>query len=153
MESAMSGLEEVDRGYDQSSDYKSDYTEESQARNANWNLRHLTISETTLKFLDKDPNLHDLMPLIDQICSTNSLDNRSIELYRCMLSSKIMEKMAWTDEDDETGFGNLDTARMYLFQFLDGTRNGYRGKLATILKRTYTSGEDSPKRKKFLGLF
>ena len=146
----MSGLEEeTDRGYD----HQNDYSGESQGRNANWNLRHLTISETALKFLDDDPNLHDLMPLIDQICSTNSLDNTSIELYRCMLSSKIAEKMAWTDEDDETGFGNLDTARMYLFQFLDGTRNGYRGKLATILKRVYT-GEGAPvKRKKFLGIF
>lgn len=141
--------ESMDRQYDQ----HTDYNQESQARNANWNLRHLTISETTLKFLDKDPNLHDLMPLIDQICSTNNLDNKSIELYRCMISSKILEKMAWTDEDDETGFGNLDTARMYLFQFLDGTRGGYRGKLATILKRVYASEGSPPKRKKFLGLF
>ena len=145
----MSDLEEMDRG----NDNRTDYNQGSQGRNANWNLRHLTISETTLKFLDNDPNLHDLMPLIDQICSTNSLDNRSIELYRCMLSSKIMEKMAWTDEDDETGFGNLDTARMYLFQFLDGTRNGYRGKLATILKREYTREGTPAKRKKFLGIF
>ena len=146
----MSG---IDEGSDRGRDHQNDYNHESQGRNTNWNLRHLTISETALKFLEDDPNLHDLIPLIDQICSTNSLDNTSIELYRCMLSSKILEKMAWTDEDNETGFGNLDTARMYLFQFLDGTRNGYRGKLATILKREYTREGTPAKRKKFLGLF
>lgn len=149
MEREILESEHTDRSYDQ----QSDYSKESQARNANWNLRHLTLSETALKFFDSDPNLSDLAPLVDQICTTNKLDNSGIELYRCMLSSKILEKMAWSDEDDEIGFGNLDTARMYIYQVIDGTRGGYRGKLATILRRMYTRDDAPMKRKKILGIF
>ena len=138
---------------DRSVDKNEDYTGEKRTRDTNWNLSHLTLSYTALKFFQDDPNLHDLMPLVDQICATNKLDYRGIELYRCMISSKILEKMAWSDEDDETGFANLDTARMYLFQLLDGTLDGYRGELATILKRKYDVQEIPQTKKKFLGLF
>ena len=138
---------------DSNVDKNEDYTREHQTRDTNWNLSHLTLSYTALKFFNDDPNLHDLLPLVDQICATNKLDYRGIELYRCMISSKILEKMAWADEDDETGFGNLDTARTYLFMLLDGTLEGYRGELATILKRKYDVQEVPQPRKKFLGLF
>ena len=138
---------------DSNIDKNEDYTREHQTRDTNWNLSHLTLSYTALKFFNDDPNLHDLLPLVDQICATNKLDYRGIELYRCMISSKILEKMAWADEDDETGFGNLDTARTYLFMLLDGTLEGYRGELATILKRQYEHVEAPQSRKKFLGLF
>ena len=138
---------------DDNADKQRDYAREQRARETNWNLSHLTLSHTALEFFANDPNLHDLLPLADQICATNSLDYRGIELYRCMISSKILEKMAWADEDDETGFGNLDTARTYLFMLLDGTLDGYRGRLATVLKREYEHTEAPQQKKKFLGLF
>lgn len=149
MEGEQAELERVD----DNADKRRDYLGERQTRDTNWNLSHLTLSYTALRFFARDPNLHDLMPLVDQICATNKLDYKGIELYRCMISSKILEKMAWADEDDETGFGNLDTARTYLFMLLDGTLDGYRGELATILKRQYDHVEVPQPRKKFLGLF
>ena len=149
MERERSELERAD----DNADKRRDYVGERQTRDTNWNLSHLTLSYTALKFFQEDPNLHDLMPLVDQIVATNKLDYKGIELYRCMISSKILEKMAWADEDDETGFGNLDTARTYLFMLLDGTLDGYRGELATVLKRQYDHVEVPQQRKKFLGLF
>ena len=101
----------------------------------NWNLAHLTSSRIAVRFFLSDPLLKDLVPLVDQIVSTNKIDERGRDLYRCMISSQISEMMLWADEDDDSSFAKINTARLYLFMLLDGMKEGYRGKLATELRR------------------
>ena len=137
--------EEEDIQYDKHSDYGNELA----SRGTNWNLRHLTISDEALDWFKDDDYLYDFIPLIDQICNTNKLDERGIELYRCMITSMVAEKILWTDEDDQQGFDKLNTARIYLFSLLDGTKDGYRGKLATELKRVYKKQEQEKKKRRF----
>ncbi len=114
----------------------------------NWNLAHLTISQITVKFFRDRAILADLLPLVDQIMATSNLDNRGVDLYRCMINSQIIEIMLFTDEDDNKAFSALNTARIYLFMLLEGMRKGYRGALATELRRVYRrEAEPQPKKK------
>lgn len=117
----------------------------------NWNLAHLTISPIAVKFFTDHEILNDLLPLVDQIMATSNLDNRGIELYRCMINSQLLEIMVWTDEDEDESFQALNTAKTYLFMLLEGMRGGYRGKLATELRRVYRrEEEEAPKKRGWL---
>lgn len=136
----QSSPENTQEYYDRRGDYGSLPT--------NWNLSHLTISPIALKFFTDHEILNDLLPLVDQIMSTSNLDNRGIDFYRCMINSQILEIMLWTDEDEDASFQALNTARTYLFMLLEGMRGGYRGKLATELRRVYRrEQEEAPKKK------
>lgn len=131
--------EQYDRYYDQVAGYDQPPT--------NWNLSHLTLSQTALRFFDGDPRLMSLTPLVDQICATNLIDDRGRDFYRCLINSQIAEMQLWTDENDDTGFEKLNTARIYLFMLLDGMKEGYRGKLATELRRVYKKEAQEPKKR------
>jgi hypothetical protein len=123
----------------------------SQQLPTNWNLAHLTSSRTALIFFLSDPLLADLVPLVDQIVATNKIDERGRELYRCMISSQINEMMLWADEDDDSSFAKINTARLYLFMLIDGMKDGYRGKLATELRRVLRREVNpQPQRREFL---
>lgn len=114
----------------------------------NWNLAHLTLSPIALKFFEDRTILNDLLPLVDQIMATSYLDERGVDLFRCMINSQILEIMLWSDEEAEEDFNALDTARIYLFMLLEGMKKGYRGKLATELRRVYRrEQEEAPKKK------
>lgn len=140
--------------YEQEGQYSPESVEEYYDRRGdytlptNWNLAHLTISQIAVRFFDDNAILNDLLPLVDQIMATSNLDNRGIELYRCMINSQILEIMLWADEDADEDFTALNTARTYLFMLLEGMRKGYRGKLATELRRVYKrEQEERPKKK------
>jgi len=114
----------------------------------NWNLAHLTLSQITVRFFNDRKILKDLLPLVDQIMATSYLNDRGVDLYRCMINSQILEIMLWSDEEEEEDFNSLNTARTYLFMLLEGMRKGYRGKLATELRRVYKrEQEERPKKR------
>lgn len=139
-------------GYEEESGYAPEEVDEYQDRRrdygydlpTNWNLSHLTLSQLAIDFFAQHESLHDLMPLVDQIMSTSRLDERGVDLYRCMINSQIAEVMLWTDEDDDKGFRALNTARIYLFMLLEGMRGGYRGRLATEVRRVYRREREEP---------
>lgn len=132
--------EDVQEYYDRRGDYS--------VLPTNWNLSHLTISPIAIKFFTDHKILNDLLPLVDQIMSTSKLDNRGVELYQCMINSQILEIMLWTDEDEDESFQALNTARTYMFLLLEGMRKGYRGALATELRRVYRREQDEAPKKR-----
>jgi len=136
---------EIEQHHDFEEDYKKDYYQDLPV---DFNLNHLTLSETAIKFFSEDPQLENLVPLIDQICSTNCIDDRGRDLYRSMIMSQIIELQMWTDEDDDKGFIKINTAKQYLFILLDGCLDGYRGRMATELKRTYRTETSEPTKKR-----
>lgn len=131
-------------------EYYDNQRDQGQELPTNWNLAHLTSSRTAKIFFLSDPLLKDLVPLVDQIVATNRIDERGRDLYRCMISSQIAEMMLWADEDDDTSFAKINTARLYLFMLLDGMKDGYRGKLATELRRVLRrEGSEKPRKRGF----
>jgi len=128
-------------------DFSRDYQEDYELP-VEWNLHHLTISKEALKFFHKHRVLHDFKPLIDQITSTNWLDWNGCEYYKYMVDGLILNLSV-------AGYGNtqdeqlvMNVARAYMHQLIDGCKGGYRGKLATEVKRTYRmeSGQQQGKR-------
>jgi len=112
-------------------------------------LIHLTVSDTALAFFEKYPILHDFKPLVDQLVSTNYFDDRQTEYYKRLIDELIIDLHI-------TGYGDtgeeaqvLNIARSYMYQIIDGCRGGYRGRLATEIRRTYTSlnQPEQPKKK------
>ena len=132
-------------GAEKAHDFKGDYNKDYyQDLPVNFDLNHLTLSETAMEFFDSDERLKLLLPLVDQVSATNILDDRGIDLYRSMVSSQIYTLMMTIDEDDDEAFIKLNTGRQYLFNLIDGCYKGYRGRLATETKRVYrteSSGE------------
>ena len=143
--------EDVDMaGAEKSHDFKNDYNKDYyQDLPVNFDLNHLTLSETALEFFSEDEYLKLLVPLVDQISATNILDERGIDLYRNMISLQINTLMFTIDEDDDDAFIRLNTAKQYLFNLIDGCYKGYRGRLATETKRVYRTetGGEGKKRK------
>ena len=136
---------DIEQQGDFEGDYKKDYYQDLPV---DFNLNHLTLSETALKFFSEDVMLRNLLPLVDQICATNWVDERGRDLYRSMIMSQIIELQMWSDEDDDEGFIRLNTAKQYLFTLLDGCLEGYRGRMATELKRTYRTETSEPSKKR-----
>ena len=129
------------------SDLKADYGEDYDTP-VEWNLHHLTISKQALKFFDRHVVLHNFKPLVDQITATNHLDWNGCEYYKYMVDGLLLNL-------NIAGFGNtqeeqsvINIARTYMHQVIDGCKGGYRGKLATEIKRTYRmdSGQSQEKR-------
>lgn len=133
---------------------KKDYNQDSYQMPVDFNLYHLTLSEETLEFFRSDENLCKVFPLIDQIVATNYLDDRGVELYRSMVTSLIIDLQIFMDEDDEEGFTKLNTARTYMFMLIDACKRGYRGRLATEVRRVYrTESEGGQTRRRRFGIF
>ena len=128
------------------SDFKEDYGRDQSL--ANFNLSHLSLSNTVIKYLDADPILKDFKPLADQIMATNNLDDRNIRIYKNTFDSMILERtmQGGLTRDQHR---KLDVARIYLHQIIDGCRKGYRGALVTELRRVYrTERGEQPQEKK-----
>lgn len=116
----------------------------------NSSLAHLTLSEIIMEFMNSDPLLATLVPLADQICATNYLDDRGVALHKAMIDSAILHIKIYGDEDDQTGHAKLRTARQYLHSLIDGCRKGYRGRLATEIRRTIrTETGESPEKRRW----
>ena len=115
-------------------DIKEDYYQDQMP--VNFNLAHLSLSGTVMRFLGSDKILEDFKPLADQIMATNSLDDRNIRIYKNMFDSMILERSMRGGLTKEQ-HGKLDTARLYMHQLIDGCRKGYRGALVTELRRVY----------------
>ena len=102
----------------------------------NSSLAHLTLSEKIMEFLEEEDITKTLVPLADQICATNWLDERGVALNKAMVDSAILHIKIFGNEDDHSGQARLRTARHYLHQLLDGCLKGYRGRLATEMRST-----------------
>ena len=102
----------------------------------NSSLAHLTLSEKIMKFLEEDPITAPLVPLADQVCATNYLDDRGVVLNKALIDSAILHIKIFGNEDNHLGQARLRTARHYLHQLIDGCHRGYRGRLATEMRST-----------------
>jgi len=123
--------------------YKSDLEDDFNLP-VSWALDHLTHSKVALSFFNKHQVLHDLKPIADQIMATNYLDWRGAEYYKFLVDGIILNLMA-------SGYGNsqyetrvLDVARTYLHQLIDGCKGGYRGRLATEIRRVFRTEINQP---------
>jgi len=122
--------EGMDRYYDQQKDYEYDLP-------TNWNLYHLTLSRIAVDYFKKHKILEDFAPIVDQIMATNKLDWRGAEYYKYMVDELIL-KLYISGYGDSTEESKLiRIARVYMHQIVDGCKEGYRGKLATELRRVY----------------
>jgi len=114
------------------------------------NLVHLTLSETALEFFEKYPVLHDFKPLVDQVVATNYFDDRGAEYYKRVADEIVIDLLiaGYGDTGEEAKVLNI--ARSYMYQIIEGSRGGYRGRLATEIRRTstYTHQQASQPKKK-----
>ena len=113
-------------------------------------LIHLTLSDTALTFFEKYPVLHDFKSLVDQLVATNHFDDRQAEYYKRMIDELVIDLhiAGYGDTGEEAKVLNI--ARSYMYQIVDGAKGGYRGRLATEIRRTstYTHQSDSQPKKK-----
>jgi len=135
------GQAEATRRYDV---YRDEYYSEP----VNFNLQHLTLSEEAVRFFKEDERLRKLVPLVDQVMATNKLDDRAASFYKYLADSLIIRLIMFTSEDDPGAHIKLHTARAYMYQLIDGARGGYRGRLATEIRRVYRTEESEPKRRR-----
>lgn len=136
----MAEIEEIVEGYEKEVALQNAL---NSAPMVNTSLAHLTLSEEIMEFLREDEITKTLVPLADQICATNYLDDRGVALHKAMIDSAILHIKIYGDEDDQRGQGNLRVARMYLHQLIDGCKKGYRGRLATEIRRTIRTESES----------
>ena len=143
----MAEVNEIAEGYEKEAAFHESMTSSPMI---NTSLAHLTLSEEIMEFLKEDPLLKSLVPLADQICATNYLDDRGVALHKAMIDSAVLHLKIYGDEDDQAGHANLRTARQYLHSLADGCRKGYRGRLATEIRRTIrTETGESPEKRRW----
>jgi len=129
------------------------YPEPYLAEAVNFNLQHLTLSEEAVAFFKNDERLRGLVPLIDQITSTNRLDDRGAAFYKYLVDSLIIRLLMFSDPGDPLKHERLHVARAYIYGIIDGCRGGYRGRLATEIRRVYRTEEaeaERPRRRRWL---
>jgi len=117
-------------------------------------LIHLTLSDTALKFFSKYKVLHDFKPLVDQLVATNHLEARQADYYKRVVDEMCIDLhiAGYGDTGKEAKVLNL--ARTYMYQIIDGSIGGYRGRLSTEIRRTSTYTHQMPQQpKKRWGLF
>jgi len=107
----------------------------------NYNLLHLTESDLLTRFFKQHPSLSTLHPLCDAIIATNSADKREILRNKYRIDVILLKHQVWTSEDSHQDHVALDVLRSYIHQILDGTYNGYRGKMVTEEVRRYESAD------------
>jgi len=127
--------------------FKADYNDDLQL-GTEWNVFHLSVSKTALKFFSRHEVLRDFKPLVDQISATNHLDRNEREYYKYMVDGQIMElyKDGYGDHPEESRVINV--ARQYMHNLIDGCKGGYRGKLVTEVRRVYRSERSEGDNKK-----
>ncbi len=140
------GLPDVVQSHDQQRDLQRDLKQQIPVP---YSLLHLTLSDTAMEFFSRNPNLHSLKPLADQIISTNYLNDQGVLLYKALVDSMIIKKKLQSNEDDQDGYATLDTARIYLHALIEGCKGGYRGRLVTEMKRVYSAESKEPKKRKW----
>jgi len=141
MDEQESNLGEAELRKDLNEDYYQDQMP------TNFNLRHLSLSETVMKFFLTDKDLlADFMPLADQIMATNCLVERDIRIYKNIFDSMIIER-SMRGGLSRRQHGKLDTARLYMHQLIDGCRKGYRGALVTERVYKVNRNDETQERK------
>ncbi len=128
---------------------------EKEARNelpVNWNLSHLTLSDIAQTFFASDPRLKDLSIFADQIVATNYLTQIKGNFYKAGLEAEVLTEMINSDESDPI-HGALGKANLYLQNVIDGAFEGYRGKLATEVRRSYKVEEDEKEQDRRWSIF
>ena len=139
--------EEVEEAYDVEGDYRGDRSRDTPV---NENLHHLTLSDLALKFLEKYPALAVLNPLVDQITATNYLDWNGAEYYKYYVDHMICTLQMGGFGETIEEYTAVDTIRAYLHQLIDGCKGGYRGRLATEIRRVYSrTPTQSPQKKRW----
>jgi hypothetical protein len=113
-------------------------------------MNHLTLSKVVMDFLDESQVTRQLKPLADQIVATNRLDEIGIVRFKFEVDLAIARIKMWSYEDYQPDHARLKVAQTYLHQLVDGCKGGYRGKLATEIRRVYRS--ESPEKKRRWGL-
>ena len=85
MDEQESNLGETELEKDLNEDYYQDQVP------VNFNLAHLSLSGTVMRFFGSDKTLEDFKPLADQIMATNNLDDRGIRVYKNIIDSIIIK--------------------------------------------------------------
>lgn len=111
----------------------------------NWNLSHLTLSDEAQSFFKEDPRLANLRVLVDQIMATNYLDRIRVNYYKAASDSLILKAMIFSNESDPI-HEKLAVANLYIHGIVDGAFEGYRGKLATEVRKSYKVEEEEKER-------
>lgn len=137
--------EDTDEKYDTESDFLGDRSRDTPV---NENLHHLTLSDLALEFLENYPSLSVLKPLVDQITATNYLDWNGAEYYKYYVDHMICTLQIGGFGESFEEYTAVDTIRSYLHQLIDGCKGGYRGRLATEIRRVYSRPSNQPPQKK-----
>jgi len=114
-----------------------------------YNLGHLTLSDTMLTYIDAHDILHPLKPLADQIFGTANLDKRAIAGYKMKIKRIIIRIKMDLDEDNPTEHHVLRVAETYLNSYVESCLDGYRGKLATEIRRVFKQEREDPNRRRW----
>lgn len=114
-----------------------------------YNLGHLTLSDTMLTYIDAHDILHPLKPLADQIFGTANLDKRAIAGYKMKIKRVIIRIKMDLDEDNPTEHHVLRVAETYLNSYVESCLDGYRGKLATEIRRVFKQEREDPNRRRW----
>lgn len=117
-----------------------------------YNMEHLTLSKTMQGFLNESKTTRILKPLFDQIVATNYLDKVGTVRTKFKNDIVLLKQRVWTFEDFQPDQNRLNVAQSYMHQLIDSTEKGYRGRLATEIRRVYRA-EQQPTSKKRWGIF
>jgi len=116
-------------------------------RSVNQSLVHLTLSAEVMQFLKRHKVCEPLIPLADQIMATNFFSERRAMEYKLRVTDQVLVLKSALDEDQYSEHVVLDTAETWLRSLVDSCVKGYRGRLATEIRRVYRS-EEEPQRKR-----
>ena len=114
-----------------------------------YNLGHLTLSDTMLTYIDTHMILHPLKPLADQIFGTANLDKRAIAGYKMKIKRIIIRIKMDLNEDNPTEHHVLRVAETYLNSYVESCLDGYRGKLATEIRRVFRQEREDPGKRRW----
>jgi len=114
-----------------------------------YNLGHLTLSDTILTYIDNNTILAPLKPLADQIFGTAKLDRRAVAGYKMKIKRIIIRIKMDLDEDNPTEHHVLRVAETYLNSYIESCLDGYRGKLATEIRRVFRQERDDPDKRRW----
>ena len=115
-----------------------------------YNLGHLTLSKTIMEYIDAHSALlGPLKPLGDQVFGTTYLDRQGIFSYKLKIKRIILRIKTDLNEDDTTEHHVLRVIQTYLNAYIESCYMGYRGKLATEIRRTYKMEQETPERRRW----
>lgn len=114
-----------------------------------FNMGHLTLSDTMLSYIDQQPILAPLKPLTDQIFGTAYLDRWGVYSYKMKVKRIILRIKTEIDEDNPEEHHALRVIETYLNSYIESCLGGYRGKLATEIRRIYKQENEAPEKRRW----